>query len=227
VLSESDRNNIVRALVEVSGDRPTACSATDISQHLLTKRGVHVHWKTIQTMLRGSKDLAKASKRNGRWVFTPLKSSFDQARGADDSIQLVDSSKAVIATVQLHDTLAALSGLIRFCDPYLDQKTLRHLDAVPNGTTLRLLSYNVTDNGTTRSLVQAFGTKGVTLEIKKAHANVLHDRYLIAANEVLILGTSLNGFGKKQCFIVRAGQSIAGALTATFDNLWASGTTWP
>jgi len=54
----------------------------------------------------------------------------------------------------------------------------------------------------------------------------LHDRYLIAGNEVLILGTSLNGFGKKQCFVIRAGKSIAGSLAQTFDDLWSEATPW-
>jgi hypothetical protein len=76
-------------------------------------------------------------------------------------------------------------------------------------------------------LAQAFVPKGVKLEVRKAAANVLHDRYFIAGQEVLILGTSLNGFGKKQCFIVRAGQSIAASLIHTFDDLWSKGTPWP
>jgi hypothetical protein len=140
---------------------------------------------------------------------------------------LVDPSKAVSFTARLHDELAALSGAICLCDPYLDLTTLQHLDAIQTGTRVRFLTFKVTDTGTTRILAFAFRAKGVTLEIRIAHANVLHDRYLLAGQQVLILGTSVNGFGKKQCFVIRGGQSIAGALLKAFDDLWSKGTPWP
>jgi hypothetical protein len=217
----------LRGLVEASTNSKLPCSGVEISKHLLTNHASNVHWKSIEAALRKAKGLAHSSKRNGRWVFNPLKAALDRVNGANDSIALIDPSKAVMATVRLHDTLAALSGLVRLCDPYLDQKSLHHLDAIPEKTTLRVLTFNITDSGTTRSLVQAFAAKGVVLEIRKAHANVLHDRYLVAGGQVLILGTSLNGFGKKQCFVIRAGQSIADSLQATFDGLWAKATPWP
>ncbi|MFM9995573.1 MAG: hypothetical protein ACKVU4_07200 [Phycisphaerales bacterium] len=214
-------------LILAAGDPVEARAAAVVSKHLLEKHGIHIHWRTIETEFRKAKNLVKASKRDGQWVFAPLKACLEHLNGAASDILLVDPSKAVAATATLHDTLAALSGTIRVCDPYLDAQTLHHLDAVPTQSTIRLLTYNITDSGTTRSLVQAFASKGVTLEVRRAHANVMHDRYVIAGQGVLILGTSLNGFGKKQCFVVRAGQSIAGSLTKTFDDLWAKATSWP
>jgi hypothetical protein len=218
---------VLRGLVEAAGDPVEPCFATDISAHLFKEHGVHLHWRTIEALLRPAKDFAKSSKQKGRWVFTPSKKAVDTVKGAGDTIQLIDPSKAVIATARLHDTLSSLSGLIRLCDPYLDHTSLQHLDAISPKTAVRVLSFNITDTGTTRSLVSAFAAKGVSLEIRRAHAGVLHDRYIVAGNTVFILGTSLNGFGKKQCFVIRAGQSIAQSLTTTFDDLWAKGTPWP
>jgi hypothetical protein len=218
---------ILRGLVDAAGDPVEPNFATDISAHIFKEHGAHVHWRTIEAVLRPAKDFAKSSKQKGRWVFTPSKKAVDTVKGAGDTIQLIDPSKAVIATARLHDTLSSLSGLVRLCDPYLDHTSLQHLDAISTKATLRILSFNITDTGTTRSLVSAFGAKGVQLEIRKAHAGVLHDRYIISANTVFILGTSLNGFGKKQCFVIRAGQSIAQSLTTTFDDLWGKATPWP
>jgi hypothetical protein len=218
---------VLRGLVEAAGDPIEPRFATDISAHLFKEHGAHVHWRTIEALLRPAKEFAKSSKQNGRWVFVPSKTAVDFIKGDADTIQLIDPGKAVIATARLHDTLSSLSGLVRLCDPYLDHISLQHLDAIPAKTTIRFLSFNITDTGTTRSLVSAFSAKGVALEIRKAHGGVLHDRYIIAGNRVLILGTSLNGFGKKQCFVIRAGQSIAQSLTKTFDELWGKGTPWP
>lgn len=218
---------VVRGLVEAAGNPPSPRFATDVADQIFKEHGAHVHWRTIEKLLRPAKDFAKSAKQNGRWVFTPSRKAMDAVTGANDAIQLIDPSKAVIATARLHDTLSSLTGLIRVCDPYLDQTSLQHLDAIQPKTTVRVLSFNITDTGTARSLVNAFAAKGVALEIRRAHAGVLHDRYIIAGNSVLILGTSLNGFGKKQCFVIRAGQTIAQSLTATFDDLWRNGTPWP
>jgi len=220
-------NLVVQGLVESAGDPVKPQFATEISSHLFKQHGTHVHWRTIETLLRSARDFARSSKKSGRWVFSPSKKAIDTVQGSSDTIQLVDPSKAVVATVRLHDTLASLSNMVRLCDPYLDQTSLLHLDAIRASTTLRFLTFNITDTGPIRTLVAAFASKRVMLEIRKAHAAVLHDRYIIAGNTVYILGTSLNGFGKKQCFIIRAGQSIAHSLTATFDDLWAKATPWP
>jgi hypothetical protein len=42
----------------------------------------------------------------------------------------------------------------------------------------------------------------------------------------VILGTSLNGFGKKQGFVVEAGQDVRGVVGHAFDIEWSGATVW-
>ncbi len=55
----------------------------------------------------------------------------------------------------------------------------------------------------------------------------LHDRYIIDDSIMVILGTSLNGFGKKQCFVIQTGQDLRSVLIPVFDGAWNSGIIWP
>jgi hypothetical protein len=220
-------DKILAGLIGLAGNTRTPQSAAAVSKSLLDNHGVHIHWRTIESELRRNKDFAIASKKGGQWVFAPLNAASQRLNGATNDVMFIDPSNAVMATIKLHDKLASLAGLIRICDPYLDSRTLHHLDAITRNVTINFLSFNITDNGTTRSLVQVFAAKHVNLQIRRAHANILHDRYIIVGQEMLILGTSLNGFGKKQSFVIRAGQTIASSLTVTFDDLWSKATPWP
>ncbi len=42
-----------------------------------------------------------------------------------------------------------------------------------------------------------------------------------------LLKKSLNGFGKKQCFIVRAGDDVRRAMLTAFDTNWVTAVAWP
>jgi hypothetical protein len=85
----------------------------------------------------------------------------------------------------------------------------------------------VKDAGRVRGLHAAAKTEGRTIEIRVTAAAPLHDRYIIDNSKMLILGTSLNGFGKKQGFVVQAGDDVRAVVVQAFDNAWAGGTAWP
>jgi hypothetical protein len=63
--------------------------------------------------------------------------------------------------------------------------------------------------------------------VRVASAAPLHDRYIIDDVGMLILGASLNGFGKKQCFVIRAGEDVRSMAMTAFDANWASAVAWP
>ena len=131
------------------------------------------------------------------------------------------------ATRQLHDVLAQLSGTVRICDAYLDNTTFEHLEACPKTADVRLLTMNIKDSGPLRRIVAAARTAGHKIEIKIVGNRVLHDRYVIDDTRMLILGTSLNGFGKKQSFVINAGDDIRATMEREFDALWLTAATWP
>jgi hypothetical protein len=139
---------------------------------------------------------------------------------------VIDPSAAVPAVKGLHKFLGELKGPIRLCDPYFDAVTVEHLDACAAGTEIKILTKHVKDDGTVRRPIAAAKQK-LNLEIRKATTADLHDRYIVAQDEMLILGTSLNGFGKRQSFVIKAGQGLKDAMTIDFDGRWATGTDWP
>ena len=202
-------------------------SAGQVSRALLDDFGLSVHWRTIDALLSRHKDKVKRRKRSGRWEYVLLVGGDQHLGRAQSPIVLIDPAEALQATVALHDLLGSLKGDIRLCDPYLDAKTMEHLDACPSSSRLSLLTQNVRDSGRLRSLLSAAQGSMAGCDVRVAPPKTLHDRYLIDDEGMIILGTSLNGFGKKQSFLIRAGADFAVAMGKEFDRIWASGTPWP
>jgi hypothetical protein len=62
------------------------------------------------------------------------------------------------------------------------------------------------------------------IEVRVSPNGVLHDRYILHEEGMLLLGTSLNGFAKKQSFLVSLGPDIRAATETAFNRVWASAT---
>ena len=202
-------------------------SDTDISADLMTPHGISIHWRSIRSTLLENPKLVSRRKRKGRWEYQILKTGEQLVLGNDSEIIFVNPAAAVQATVSLHEFLKGLTGIVRICDPYIDYTTIEHLDACKASTELPILTRNVKDTGDLRRLIAASATQGRKLQIRVVNANVLHDRYIIDDAEMRILGTSLNGFAKKQCFIVQTGEDFRRSMLAVFDSHWSSATNWP
>lgn len=140
---------------------------------------------------------------------------------------VVDPAKALQAAISLHTLLGNLRGAVRICDPYVDYSTLQHLDACTGATAIHLLTDNVTDSGRLRALVAAGATQNPRIEVRRVAGHRLHDRYIMDGTTMQVLGTSLNGFGKKQCFVVRLGQDIRNTMLTFFTGAWSAATPWP
>lgn len=216
-----------QALAVLAGASPDVwLTAPQIAQVLGNEFGLRVHWRTIHTTLSSERTLADRRKRGGHWQFTIMGPGRSIIARAAEPIVFVDPARAVTAILSLHAFLGALKHPIRACDPYMDVSTLEHLDACPAGVEIRLLTKNVTDSGPLRRVLVAAG-QNRKLEVRIAGSGALHDRYIIDPATLLILGTSLNGFGKKQCFVIKAGRDIRDVVEKAFDALWAAAKPWP
>jgi len=202
-------------------------TAVEVSEKLKTGWGLKLHWRTVNTTLFKADDLVDRKKRGGRWGFGILRAGENRVIAPPASILLVDPSKAVQAVLGLHTLLSQCRGVVRVCDPYFDVVTLQHLDACSSASEIRVLTRNVKDGGSLRTLHAAFGTQGRILNVKVVGANILHDRYLLDDTGMKILGTSLNGFGKKQCFVIAAGDDMRKAMLTVFEGHWRGASTWP
>ncbi len=202
-------------------------TAVDISTRLKTEWGLALHWRTVSSLLLRAAELAYRKKSGGKWRFGILRAGENRVAVPPSSILFVDPSKAVQAVLDLHGLLSNSRGVVRICDPYFDNVSLQHLDACSSASEIRVLTRNIKDNGALRALHSAFGTQGRTVNIRVVGANVLHDRYILDDSGMKILGTSLNGFGKKQCFVIAAGSDMKNAMLSVFDGHWSGATAWP
>jgi hypothetical protein len=200
-------------------------TASEISSSLLRDHGLSLHWKTVETILGDNPKFAARRKKNKKWQFTITNPGQEQVSSGNNPILFVNPVKAVQAVLDLHGFFATLKGSVRICDPYFDSRTLQHLEACTSATAIRLLTWNISDTPTLRLALAALSaTKQV--EVRKPPSDILHDRYIIDDNTMLIMGTSLNSFGKRQSFVIKAGQDIRSALLANFNQIWTTAIPW-
>lgn len=209
------------------GDRRAWRSGVDISRALLEGSGISMHWRTIDSILRRHGTLVKRRKRHRRWEYILLAEGEELVGRAQGSISLVDPDQSLQATIRLHELLGKLVGTVRVCDPYTDAVTLEQLDACDSSLDVKLLTQTVRDSGKLRRLVGAARRDFARFEIRTAPQKNLHDRYVIDDDSMIILGSSLNGFGKKQSFIIRVGTDFRTGMLLQFEQLWSAGKTWP
>lgn len=201
-------------------------TAASLARILVSDYGVPLHWNSIQAMLRKNPKLVGRRKRNKTWQFTISTEGTKQLSSDPSPIVLVDPTKAMQSVSGLHSFLSSLTGTLSVCDPYIDTVTIEHLEACAPTVSIRLLSKNINSGGQVKRLISALRTQGRTIEVKQSVSHVLHDRYIIDNTKMLILGTSLNGFGKRQCFVIHAGSDIRRITLAEFDKEWRSATSF-
>jgi hypothetical protein len=205
----------------------TWLAASEISSSLLKNHGLVLHWKTIQTTLSENGSLVARRKRMNKWEFTITGPGRERVSTGTNPILFINPVKAVRAVLTLHEFFATLKGTVRLCDPYLDVVTMEHVDACSAATSIRILTFHISDSPTLRRALAAFASQGKQVEVRKPFSDILHDRYVIDDVSMMILGTSLNSFGKKQCFVIKAGQDIRAVLLSNFNSLWDNATVWP
>jgi hypothetical protein len=201
-----------------------AMTAPNISAKLLSDHGLKVHWRSLQSQLSKNSQYTARKKLKSGWHYSIVKAGEDYLRGGA-SAMLIDPAKSLQETVTFHGMLGALKGKIYLCDPYLDHKTVEHLDACAKPRTIEILTSKITDDGQLRRLVAAAQRDGLQITVRRTPD--IHDRYLIDDHGMLLIGTSLNSFGNKQAFIVKLGQDIRAATLKAFQLKWSAGQPWP
>lgn len=210
-----------------TGDGDSWRTAAFISIVLRDEFGIAIHWRTLHAMLNEHRGTCVARrKRGGRWEFQLLDAGEKRVVGEGERTTFVDPTNALKATVDLHDLLTGLKGkTIRVCDPYLDPTTIEHLDSCPKGSEIRVLTQTVRASGKLTRLMAAAKKDFAAFEVRTPAVQDLHDRYILDDETMYILGTSLNGFGKKQSFITKAGPDMRAAMVKDFDRRWGGGST--
>ena len=217
----------VLALLANRNENEKWISSLDISNSLLHKYGISLHWRTIEALLKKNSELVARKKKNKRWHYLILNKGEELLKHPYSTISLVNPLSAVKEIVKLHDYLSSLSGQIKICDPYLDYKTIEHLDSCPINSEISLLTKNVNESGKLNRIFSTFARKITAMSIRKANLDPLHDRYIIDGSSMVIIGTSLNGFGNKNCFVTPVGKDIRKITLQEFDKMWSRSQPWP
>ena len=202
-------------------------SAVEVSRHLRDVCGVDVHWRSIDALLGRNRSLVSRRKRLARWEYKLMESGRAALSVPDEAVTFVNPTTALQSTLKLHDIFGKLNGGLSVCDPYLDHLTLEHLEACGKGRRIRILTQKVNDSGPLRRVFESASLAGYGFEVRVASGKPLHDRYVIDERSMLILGGSLNGFGKKQTFVIQVGSDVRQTVLSAFDTEWSKGTPWP
>jgi hypothetical protein len=202
-------------------------SAVDISRHLRDGRGVDIHWRTIDALLGENRSFVSRRKRLSRWEYKLMENGRAALSIPDEAVTFVNPETALQSTLKLHDILRQLAGEVSVCDPYLDHLTLEHLEACGKGRRIRVLTQKVNDSGPLRRVFDSANLAGYRFDVRVAIGKPLHDRYVIDDRAMLILGASLNGFGKKQSFVIQVGSDVRKPVMDAFNSEWMKAIQWP
>lgn len=163
----------------------------------------------------------KAKKRAYQLMGTGTK----QLDTIGTAVTFIEPTQAFSKLREVQAILGTLTGGIRVCDPYVELRTLDMLAHCQKADSIELLTVNVKQPAGFKQAMKAFDTEhGIGLEVRTLPPGVLHDRFLIHDGGMLTFGTSLNGLGLKQSFVVALGEDIRASVTATFDTDWQRAT---
>ena len=196
-------------------------SPAEISVVLRDVYGYAIPRQRIEGMLAAEKATVARRTRGGRRVYQLMKPGAEELEGARSAVIFVEPSSGYSGLRETHALLAGMAGEVRVCDPYADLKTLDMLAECTTATTIRLLTENIKNKAGFKQAVKAFAVEHRTpLDVRVASPKLLHDRYAIHDDGMVLLGTSLNGLGLKQSFVIAMGPDIRATVLGFFEMTW-------
>ncbi len=163
----------------------------------------------------------------GRYYYQILGAGIKALAEVPETVTFVDPSQALTHIRRIETVLAERTGVVHLCDPYVDGRTLDFIAECASASEVRLLTATINKPAPFSRDLKAFRQqhRSVPIEVRQATPGVLHDRYLIDGSSMLIFGTSLNSFSKKQSFVIAAGEDIRRTVLSEFDRLWGQSAT--
>jgi hypothetical protein len=138
----------------------------------------------------------------------------------------VEAGTPRTAHLQLNDIFRPLSGEIRICDPYYGMGSLLRLDLLQQCRPIRFLTQNPDRNEAQilPKALQEWKYQHGNVEFRRHNGHDLHDRFVLASSELILLGHGLKDVGNKDSFIIRIRSELAADLIDSvrdsFDNKW-------
>jgi len=167
-------------------------------------------------------------------IMTKGRSEVEHVLGGElMSVVRIEGGHPRTARISLGEMLSDLTGVVRICDPYYGLRTLDSLDHVPDTCSIRFLTARTSEPiGKVHSAVKDFVREHPRAQFRLAQKPAeLHDRYVVTADRILILGHGLKDIGGKESFLIRLGREILPdlivELSNAFDARWSVGTAIP
>lgn len=222
-LSE-DRLRVLWVLAATKDDSELAyLTPAQISDILCDREGVDVPRQRAAGILQKEIGTVTRKRYQGRNKYKIMKKGIEEITPASLSSIYVNPELALTQIRRMEEILASLKGDLKVCDPYIENKTIDFLSECRSSSSIKLLTSNILKESKLRRDLVAYDKEHASkIEVRIASNGVLHDRYILHYDGMLLLGTSLNGFAKKQSFLVSLGPDIRAATEVAFNRVWAS-----
>ena len=136
-----------------------------------------------------------------------------------DRVVLVKAGNISDARASLDTILAELRGEVAVCDPYYGRSSLARLANLVSCNCIQFLTQKPDDKE--KSFIDVrfteFQKDYSHFIIRRATGPELHDRYVLTADEMILLGHGLKDIGKKDSFILRLHRNALGDM---FNGAW-------
>lgn len=187
--------------------------------------GVHIPRQRVQALLAVDRRRVAMNRRGGIRTFQIMQAGLDDLLAKGPDVLFIEPDKALTALRSVEALMQAFRGVLRFCDPYVEAASLDLLAQATGVSEIRLLTVNIGKPQVFARDLAAFRKEHpAKIDVRQAVAGTLHDRYAIDDSRMLLFGTSLNGLGKKQSFIVEVGPDMRSNATSAFDREWSKAT---
>ncbi|QBR70410.1 hypothetical protein CU048_02980 [Beijerinckiaceae bacterium] len=221
-----DRLKVLWVLATTKDDPELAyMTPAQIADILCDGEGIHMPRQRAAGILQQESGAVTRKRHKGRNLYKIMRQGVEELAPASLSSTYVDPEQALTQIRRMEEILATLKGDLKVCDPYIENKTIDFLAECRSSSSIRLLTSNVLKESKLRRDLAAYEKEHPSkIEIKISPNGMLHDRYILHKEGMLLLGTSLNGFAKKQSFLVSLGPDIRAATEIAFNRVWASAT---
>lgn len=200
-------------------------TAHEVSVVLRDVYRISISRQRVEAVLAKERGTVAKRRKAGRRAYQIMREGIDLVGASSPKVVFIDPENALSNIREAESLLGELEGLICVCDPYVDSRTLDLLAECTKASNFRLLTVQVNKTNPFRRDLKAFvSQRGNVIEVRLAPKGVLHDRYVIDNKGMLIFGTSLNGFGFKQSFVVVVGPDVRDTTLAAFDRTWSAAT---
>jgi hypothetical protein len=198
---------------------------TEIATVLRDVYSINLPRQRVEAILSRESGTVAKRKKNKKRGYQLMGIGSKELDKIGSAVVFIEPSQAFTKLREVHSILGSVTGELRVCDPYVEVRTLDMLAECQKADSIQLLTINVNKPTGFKQAAKAFANEHkVPLEVRQAQPGVLHDRYLIHDDGMLLFGTSLNGLGLKQSFVVALGEDIRTSVLVAFEIDWQRAT---